>query len=210
MARGPRPVPTEADLLRASKHLNYEIFMLRETAIRLAAEQPYVERCALLESFTIHARSLDDFLWHPVPPKDNDVLAEHYFPGGTWNTKPTRPAALEELRKKVGATIAHLSYDRPPAGQEHHWDYVALGGALDAAIHALREDAERAAPGKLPPRFATGIVDLGRVSPPLRGVPTTPSIDWTRPRIGNASTASSTSASTMLGSDFVDDDDSTR
>jgi hypothetical protein len=71
---------------------------------------------ALLESFTIHLRSLINFFYSDSAyAKSDDILAEHYFSEKEyWGT--IRPFhSKEELRKiktRVSKEIAHLTYTR--------------------------------------------------------------------------------------------------
>jgi hypothetical protein len=77
----PRVKRKDDELRRASVHVWYELMMLVEAAKRLDPEpDDYPMKCALLESFTVHARNLHHFLWPQNEGPDN-VLAYDYFDG---------------------------------------------------------------------------------------------------------------------------------
>src|SRR5688572_21299671 len=111
-ARVPRK---PAELREASEHLFYELWMLDSLArlLGLGAFGHGPVSNALLESFSIHARALLQFFF-PMSPKSDDVLAEDYF-GGTaaWEAvRGAEPAALNQVNRRVGKEVAHLTYAR--------------------------------------------------------------------------------------------------
>lgn len=71
---------------------------------------------ALLESFTIHLRSLIDFFYlDSMNAKSDDVLAEHFFTDhDRW--KQCRPyhskEQLAKIKNRVSKEVAHLTYTR--------------------------------------------------------------------------------------------------
>jgi hypothetical protein len=76
-----RQTRSTAELRAVSNHLFYEIAMLRGSVLGLTSGligQGIIGN-ALLESFTIHARALLDFLY-PENPWPDDVIAEDFFP----------------------------------------------------------------------------------------------------------------------------------
>ena len=131
MARTPR---TDDELKTASDHLYYEIQMLRGTMALLATGTTgqSVLSNALIESFTIHARALMDFLYPSGRPQSSDVLAEDFFDAGGWMAiRPDEPAVFGTARGRVNKEIAHLTYDRQLVTPElKGWDFVTLGNAI--------------------------------------------------------------------------------
>lgn len=120
-------VPRTADELRAlSEHLLYEMRMLFAVTDRLrrhddgTARLPTDIENACVESFTVHARVLIDFLWRESAPnrKPYDGFAADYFATGAWALirEPMDPL-LEGLLQRVGAEIVHLSYKRTTIGE---------------------------------------------------------------------------------------------
>jgi len=108
--------PREAKILqRASEHVYYELWMLEHVAgiLTLDAVGEGAILNALIESFTIHARSLLQF-FHPRSPRPDDVLAQDFFPTGpTWeDIRGALPKSLTKLEDRVGKEIAHLTYAR--------------------------------------------------------------------------------------------------
>ena len=125
----------------ASIHVHYELRMLQETASKLAAGvEDYYLRCALLESFTIHARALHHFLW-PKALHREDVLARHYVESKDWTAPdlPDGPASLADLRDDVNVFIAHISYVRPEPGKEKQWSHTAIATELRKHVHDWRD-----------------------------------------------------------------------
>ena len=158
-------MPRSPDELReASNHLFYEIEMLRSTAELLGTGAFGDSQLAnaLIESFTIHARALIDFLYGER--SRDDVLAEDFFPEGVWE-RPTPPANLDvdAIRRRVGKEIAHLTYDRQQVTLAlKGWNYVEVGNAI---LRGLEEFAMRVSPdllGERWPRTGGHPVDAAR------------------------------------------------
>jgi hypothetical protein len=113
-----RPIPQDV-LIEASTHLRYEIEQFSAAAAVLRREfwadvPRYMAKTAhnaLLESWTIHFRGLYDFLY--AEPRDDDMSAGDWFPGGDWPSIRTGPTSLlKAARRRVNKDIAHLTYDR--------------------------------------------------------------------------------------------------
>ncbi len=150
------PVRTQQELLDASGHLGYEVWMLRHTAARLSGMSPGPERNAALESFTVHARLLYQFFdpMPPTPPRADDVCAWHYVVGGesAWQTAlPAMPPELADVTTRVGKEIAHLTYHRVTIGPvSNDWDVAAI---RDAMLRVLATFVGAANPADLSPEF---------------------------------------------------------
>jgi hypothetical protein len=129
MARTQR---TKAELRAASDHLYYEIQMLRGTMKLLATGTiGQLLSNALIESFTVHTRTLIHFLY-PSRPYPTDVLAEDFFNAGDWvKNRPDEPEEFRAVRDRVNKEIAHLTYDRQIVTPElKGWNFVALGNEI--------------------------------------------------------------------------------
>ncbi len=114
----------------AMEHLLYEFGMLRETAEELARGHhagDAVVQNALLESFTVHARGLLDFLYGKRRKRD-DALASDFFVDTTWEQgRPARSGRLGEVNRRVGKEIAHLTYSRATVTERAKgWDISAM------------------------------------------------------------------------------------
>jgi hypothetical protein len=132
---------SDAELKIASKHLHYELGMLRWLAVRIA-EVSEPQRYAYLESFIIHARNLFDFLWpNPKRLRDSDVIAADFAHGTTW-TSPSVPPLLLSLDGKglswcAAKYLGHLTYDRRATGNELDWPNGTIAQELDRAVGAF-------------------------------------------------------------------------
>jgi len=73
----------------------------------------WATRMALIESFTMHARVLVDFLYGSKS-KSDDVVAEDFFDDPScWVLKrPKMSELLETIHRRVGKEVAHLTYVR--------------------------------------------------------------------------------------------------
>lgn len=113
----------------AADHLYYELWMLYETAARLVHDQAvrgdWVVKNALIESFTVHARSLAIFLYPEEARKwPHDVTSDEYMKD-VQQWKEARGAIPLELRttiQRTGKEIAHLTTHRhPPGSPQKAW-----------------------------------------------------------------------------------------
>ncbi len=114
----------------AADQLYYELLMLYEAAARLVKDQAvhsdWVVKNALIESFTVHARSLAVFLYpEEARKRPNDVTSDEYVKDiQQW--RKARGAIPRELRttiQRTGKEIAHLTTKRHPSGApQKAWD----------------------------------------------------------------------------------------
>lgn len=120
---------SDETLLRFSgEHLAYEMEMFFATAAELLRPlnvNSDLIKNALLEAFTIHARSIL-FFFYPENPRKDDALAEHFLTSKkAWNViRPQLSPELKRLQKRVGKEIAHLSYTRLEIHPKNKgWDF---------------------------------------------------------------------------------------
>ncbi|HEY4213762.1 MAG TPA: hypothetical protein VGM84_19950 [Steroidobacteraceae bacterium] len=129
-------------------HLAYEIGMLHGTADLLSLGQHAgTAQNALLESFTVHARSLFDFL-QAASPRDDDVIAEDFFQAPeTWDQirlQEPIAAALKTARGRVNKEIAHLTYERLTVTPEQKgWAHQELRLAMDLVLARFVKSMDR-------------------------------------------------------------------
>jgi len=112
---------SDENLLKASEHLAYEFWMIDSLARKLKAEEASDDpmKNAMLEAFTVHARSILDFFYLPENqrriPKPDDMLADDYLheDRNRWRSqRPTRTAILDQVNDHVNKEIVHLCYGR--------------------------------------------------------------------------------------------------
>ena len=151
----PRQTPTNAQLKAMSEHLAYELWMLRSVAgvLGLGVFGEGQVRNALLESFSIHARTLLDFFFPAIapPPRDDDLLASDYFQSaGRWeDVRGELPRDLIDVRRRVGKEIAHLTITRLDVTPETKpWNFPAIAAALDGVFRKFLRSVD---PGLLAP-----------------------------------------------------------
>jgi len=122
---------TDTELKKASGHLYYEIEMFIGCAQELAkgAHNNRTVANALLESFTIHARAILDFLYASESAREDDVIAEDFFdePCVWHSVRPEKTTLLDSIHKRVGKEIAHLTYTRQEVTPEaKKWHYLRI------------------------------------------------------------------------------------
>lgn len=133
-----------------SADLLYELQMLFLMADRLRRDQngdlvlSEDIRMACIESFAIHARVLEAFLWDaPRKAYPDDALAIDFFEVGEWETIRDRVqrSELDDLRSRAGHEIAHLSYKRvnkPEAARQ--WKFDVIAGVIGNAFRLFLEN----------------------------------------------------------------------
>lgn len=132
----------------SAEHLAYEFEMFFATAaeqmIPKGATHSGNVKNALLESFTIHARSIL-FFFYPSNEKSDDVLARHYLVDGkNWEAlRPALSTSLSTLQRRVGKEIAHLTYVRAEVsvGQKL-WEYSPVLADALAVIRVFFENSD--------------------------------------------------------------------
>lgn len=142
----PKRPPDE--LVAASAHLRYEVWMFDTTARALMSGVfgESAARNAFLESFTIHTRLLLQF-FHPSGSEASDILAEHFFDDRmTWlRLRGGVPKVLADVEQRVGTEIAHLSYDRLLVGPEaRDWNVPDIWEALMGLVDKFVANVPRA------------------------------------------------------------------
>jgi len=136
----------------ADEHLMYEVAAIRYTVEQLAREPKGMEQWCLLESFLVHARCLNDFLWRDrTPQQPNDAFAADFCASGVWSAArhELSQKALAEIRhrKRFGREVMHLSYERPSGfGQHKQWP---CGRVFIEIASAMRRFAILAEPASL-------------------------------------------------------------
>jgi hypothetical protein len=91
---------------------------------------------ALLESFTVHARILLDFLYADRLQKD-DVIANDFFPDPVaWNTsRPPKSDTLQNIHRRVAKEVAHLTYARQEVTPETKpWPFLEIANEISTAF----------------------------------------------------------------------------
>jgi len=94
---------------------------------------------ALLESFTVHARILLDFLF-AENPREDDVIAEDYFQSGKiWlKERGNKSNKLESIHKRVGKEVAHLTYTRQTITTDMKvWNFIEIASEINTVFNAF-------------------------------------------------------------------------
>ena len=161
------------ELRGISEEVLYELQMLFGTAqlrddiqgTELGA-MSWPQKMACIESFALHARVLEAFLWdRPRKAYPDDALAIDFFDDGVWESIRGRVqrTALDDLRARAGHEIAHLSYkrvDKPEAARK--WKFDVIAGVIG---NAFRLFLENVAPDFLCADFeGNGCAPLGRTT----------------------------------------------
>ena len=133
---------TEEELRKASDHLFYEFGMFTELARMLGAGilKEQAIKNAALESFTIHARALLDFLYSKKDPRRDDVIAEDFFEDPlTWtNSRPDKSERVKDVHERVGKEVAHLSYRRQEVTPETKpWYFAAIAEEIGKVFESF-------------------------------------------------------------------------
>lgn len=147
----------------SSEHLMYEVDTLVYSTVELGKTMDGRIENALLESFAVHVRCLNDFLWRDrrrdLP---RDAFASDFCAPGTWEAVRDRlpQRALEEIRrrKRFGREVMHLTYDRIDGvgnqdSEDKEWPCGevlieianALGAFADTALKDRLDDRTHAA-----------------------------------------------------------------
>jgi len=138
----------------SADHLYHEIWMLFETAARLvhdpAVHSDRVVKSALIESFTIHARSLAIFLYSEGGSGwADDVTSDEYVSDiQQWRqARGTIPPELSTVIQRTGKEIAHLTTKRhPPGAPQKVWTPEPI---MRAFLEPLRLFAAHVPAGRL-------------------------------------------------------------
>ncbi len=130
---------TEEELQKASEHLFYEFWMFTSLARGMASGifNEGIISNALLESFTIHARVLLDFLFSENPRSD-DVIAEDYIPSQSdWvKIKGSKSEILKDIHKRVGKEVAHLTYYRQKVTLDAKiWNFIEIANEINSIFN---------------------------------------------------------------------------
>lgn len=157
----------------SADHLYYEMWMLYETAARLvhdsAVDGDWVVKNALIESLTIHARSLAIFLYPEEGSKRPDDVTSDEYVGDIQQWRQARgtiPPELKTVIQRTGKEIAHLTTKRhPPGAPQKLWSPEPI---VLAFFDPLRLFAAHVARGRLDVSVSAFIANLpaGAASPP--------------------------------------------
>jgi len=124
----------------AAEHLWYEITTL-DYATRLLAAGPHGQLDNLaLESFVVHARCLNDFLWRDPSGKNaDDLFATDFCPEGEWEALRSKLTqyALARIRadRRFGGEVMHLTRRRiSGSGSDKQWPVGQVHAEIMSAL----------------------------------------------------------------------------
>ena len=177
-------LPDDRLRILAEEHVAYELEMLVWTAMALyrdsaAYPAPVLglsqdARNAVLESFLVHARILDDFLLNRTGQDDDDVCAKHFAP---WDESAGLPAEMikkkrrfwtfmpSHSREQANKRVAHLTQKRLDDGKNKEIRYLAVAQAIATAFLAYLDrvaeyDRCRSAWFATAASYAHGLIDI--------------------------------------------------
>ena len=142
---------TRQELHGISDEVLYELQVLFGTAQVLRDDVqgptqgtlPWPQKMACIEAFTIHARSLEAFLWgKPSKRYPDDALAIDFFDVGEWDAirERVQRSALDDLRDRAGYEVAHLSYKRVDKTEDaRRWKFDVIAGVIGNAFRLFLE-----------------------------------------------------------------------
>lgn len=104
-------------LINSIEHLFYEMQMFLELTFTETHRSIHVQ-FAILESWLIHLRSIDDML--RGCGKRDDILISDFKP------HEIPPLIDKELRMRINKEIAHITSQRKDYGPRKHWDRAAI------------------------------------------------------------------------------------
>jgi len=142
---------TPDELRGISEALLYELQMLFGTAQALREDvqgakqgmMPWPQKMAFIESFAIHARVLEAFLWDKRRKSyPDDALAIDFFEVGEWEAirERVQRSALDDLRDRAGHEVAHLSYKRVNKPEEaRRWKFDVIASVIGKAFRLFLE-----------------------------------------------------------------------
>jgi hypothetical protein len=120
------------------EHLNYEIWMFRETCDQLnLLQKTRFERNLLLESLATHARILIDFFYGEKKYQNDLVAQDLLLNNVNWqNERPPETKLLEEAKSKADKQLAHLSLWRIKIEKDNKkgWDWQGIRKDMDKVI----------------------------------------------------------------------------
>ncbi len=135
------------ELRRDAKHLDYEIWMLMETAERLRGDKPMpddeIAKRAVLESWLVHVRILMEFFSNRAGPDSDNVQAVHYVSGSSakrrLRAQQPRKGSREWKRvKEIHKALAHLARDRDRLNTDwNEWDLEMVTSRLRSFFEVL-------------------------------------------------------------------------
>lgn len=91
---------------------------------------------AALEAFLLHARSLTEFFYQ-ASPRPDDIIAQDFMPMPVdWKAIcPPISGSLEEMRRRAGKHLAHLTYERLQVTPETKpWPFLEILSGVEAPL----------------------------------------------------------------------------
>lgn len=137
---------TRQEVIDASEHLCYEIWMLHQLGITLAnglpGKGPILN--AFINSFAVHVRNLVDFLFdNKGNAKGDAILAEHYFdkPEDWASIRPERSERLKQAKIRCEKQVAHLTFTRQ---KKEPWNFIEVIREIHSPLSVFIENVDLA------------------------------------------------------------------
>ena len=142
---------SDEELRELSEHLLYEVEMLFGTANVLLADAIAEEsaqlsttiRNAVLESFVVHFRALQEFFWFGKPRFETDARAADFFEGEAWaEIRRPQETTIEDGPLRAGREIVHLTYLRNT--ERRPWMVAQIAASVGRCFRLFLGHVDRA------------------------------------------------------------------
>ncbi|MBN1964138.1 MAG: hypothetical protein JW910_05805 [Anaerolineae bacterium] len=133
----------------SGEHLYYELELFRHCVTVLYERRKFdnepMMRNALIEAFALSVRTLYDFFFEPVSPRDDDALAiDFYDDPGEWHRNRPVLSEFAKARKRVAKEAAHLTYSRLYGrSQEKRWEWSDVYEQVAIVLEAFVASAPK-------------------------------------------------------------------
>lgn len=135
--RGDGEMISDEILKKSVEHIQYEYDMLKFTYFMLAEVSKAPDQMivnVLLESFSIHAANLFEFLYHEKKTHPDDIsIFDYQIDKNKYYQARASEDILEEIPGKRNKQIAHLTYTR------NNYDIATKGWKLTEIYNALEK-----------------------------------------------------------------------
>jgi hypothetical protein len=131
-----KTIPLE-DLDKLWKHVEYEIFMLHWAARAIRTQPKGLLQNAIIDSFLVHARNLDEFCYSSFLGGDK-VSPQHFDP--QWPRPidgiviPKHSRKLTDAILEINARTTHLLLDRVDADPDREWPVETIVEEIDKVL----------------------------------------------------------------------------
>ena len=141
---GEKILVSKEELVEASKHLHYEIEMIRKNLQTLRSIEANHNspvrfvKYSFVESFLVHARNLYDFLFRVGPRTrfaEDDIRAGDFLGNEIWEKPPISSDLEKWYTTMINKRLVHLTYHRLYIEEfEQQWQVGTMYAELERAL----------------------------------------------------------------------------